>query len=99
MSLVLTILSWIIWSVALGLSLSFLLYKSPEPAVHHYMKRYGLLAGLGVLATIITDLSKFHLLWWLPATYLFNILLFHLWLRRCAKEVEKKWQKLEQETK
>jgi len=71
------IIEWVIWAVACFLLLSFFLAAlfQHDPLIRSYHMRYCLLLVPGLLVTVITPVSKFHLLWWVPVTFFLNTLL------------------------
>jgi len=84
------ILSWVVWVIALlVLFIHIPLFFHRDPGVGRLAKRFSLLIVIGLLITVLTDLSKFHLIWWLPFVYVFNLFTFKAGVyRRAAKFME-----------
>jgi len=81
------ILEWIIWGVALIIFIIhiFLFFHS-DPGVSRLAKRYSFLIAIGLIVTAFTKFSKFHLIWWAPVAYVFNLLTLSAGVRRGAKK-------------
>jgi hypothetical protein len=71
------IVGWLIW----GLACLILLTQVPS-AFHHdggvarLARRFCLFIIVGLIVTAFLDVSKLHLIWWIPATYFLNLALF-----------------------
>lgn len=61
--------------------------------------RYCLLLVPGLLVTVITPISKFHLLWWVPATFFLNLLLSNILLLSHLKRGLRNFEKQQRESK
>jgi len=74
------IIEWIVWAIACVFFLSFILasLSQRDPGLRGHHMRHSLLIFIGLLITIITPLSKLHLLWWVPVTFFFNMLLSNI---------------------
>jgi hypothetical protein len=73
------ILGWIIWACGvLVLANQFpFAYFSKDGGIRILAKRYSILIITGLLVTALTDISRFHLLWWVPSSYFLNLWYFH----------------------
>lgn len=76
MSQVLVIAGWIVWSISLVVSLVFALAQPRDIAVRSLLRRFSFLIAIGLTATLLLNISKLHLLWWIPVCYPLNLLLF-----------------------
>ena len=76
------IIEWVVWALACVVLLSFLLaalvQRDSGLRSHHTRHCMFLIAGLVI--TVITDVSKLHLLWWVPVTFFLNIVLSNMFL-------------------
>ncbi|MFN0277853.1 MAG: hypothetical protein ACKVRN_04540 [Pyrinomonadaceae bacterium] len=72
------IAGWIIWGLAcFVLSIHILLiFFGSDPGTRRLAMRYSLLLIVGLGVTAFLNVSKLHLLWWLPITFVFNLLHF-----------------------
>lgn len=75
---IINILSWAVWACGiLVLANQFpFAYFSKDGGIRILAKRYSMLIIFGLLITAFTDISKFHLLWWIPAAYYINFWIF-----------------------
>lgn len=76
------IIEWVVWALACVVLLSFLLaalFQRDSGIRSHHM-RHCLLLIAGLVITVITDVSKLHLLWWVPVTFFLNIVLSNMFL-------------------
>ncbi len=94
------IFEWSVWSIACVFLLSFLLagLSQRDPGLRSHHIRYCLLIFSGLLVTIITPLSKLHLLWWVPVTFFLNMLLSNVLVSFRLKRHMRNFEK-EQQTK
>ena len=90
------IIEWVIWAIACIFLLSFFVaaFSQRDPGIRSHHMRYCLLLVPGLLVTVITPISKFHLLWWVPVTFFLNMLLstmlLSLRLKRGLPNLEKR---------
>ena len=90
------IIEWVIWAIACVVMLSFFLAAlfQRDPVMRSYHMRNCLLLVIGLLVTVITPISKLHLLWWVPVTLFLNPLLSNmllsLRLKRGLSNLEKR---------
>jgi len=79
------ILSWVIWAIAMVILLIQIpLFFHRDPGVGRLAKRFGFLIAVGLVVTLFTSLSKFHLIWWVPVAYACNLLTFSAGVNRNA---------------
>ena len=65
---------WSVWIVVLVLAIGlFSISSHKDPGVGQMSKGLVILIGAGLAITLITGLSKLHLLWWLPLSYILNM--------------------------
>lgn len=71
-------IEWVIWAVTCVTLLSFILaaLSAFDPELRSYLWRQCLLLSFGLIITSLTTISKLHLLWWVPSTFILNIILF-----------------------
>ncbi len=93
------ILGWVVWAVAMFIFIVhiFLFFHS-DPGVSRLAKRFSFLIAIGLAITAFTKLSKFHLIWWIPVAYLFNLWAFSARVQRDAKKFIEKLKGRKQET-
>jgi hypothetical protein len=77
------IAGWIVW----GLACLILVTQLPlsfhrDGGVARLATRYSLFIVAGLIATVFLDISKLHLIWWLPFTYFLNFALFNWSVKR-----------------
>jgi len=89
------IFEWVVWAIACAILMSFFLaaLSQRDPGLRNHHMRHCLLLGTGLLITVITPMSKLHLLWWVPVTFFLNMLLSNilisLRLKRGPRNLEK----------
>ncbi len=71
------IVGWVVW----GLTCLILITQLPlsfhrDPGVGRLATRFSLFILVGLIATAFINVSKLHLIWWLPFTYFLNFILF-----------------------
>jgi len=95
------IIEWVIWAIACVFLLSFFLAAlfQHDPVIRSYHMRNCLLLVPGLLVTVITPISKFHLLWWVPATFFLNLLLSNILLFSRLKRGLRNFEKQQRESK
>ncbi len=76
------IIEWVVWALACVVLLSFLLAAlvQRDSGLRGHHMRHCLLLIAGLVITVITDVSKLHLLWWVPVTFFLNIVLSNIFL-------------------
>jgi len=90
------IIEWVIWAIACVFLLLFFLAAlfQHDPVIRSYHMRNCLLLVPGLLVTVITPISKLHLLWWVPVTFFLNgllsTMLLSLRLKRGLSKLEKR---------
>lgn len=95
------IIEWVIWAIACVFLLSFFLAAlyQHDPGIRSHHMRYCLLLAPGLLVTVITPISKFHLLWWVPVTFFLNLLLSNIILSLRLKRGLRNFEKRQLESK
>ena len=79
------ILSWIIWAIAMiTLLIQIPLFFHRDAGVSRLAKRFAFLIAVGLTITLFTNLSKFHLIWWVPVVYTCNLFTFAAGINRNA---------------
>ena len=84
------ILGWVIWSIgAFILLINICLFHNPDAGAGRLAKRLALLITIGLVITLFTNFSKFHLVWWIPLAMFLNIAAFQSGVyRKGAKFME-----------
>jgi len=88
------IIEWIVWALACVVLLSFLLAAlvQRDSGLRSHHMRHCLLLIAGLVITVITGVSKLHLLWWVPVTFFLNMVLsstlLALRLKRGLRDLE-----------
>ena len=67
---------WIVWGITLFYSIALFLIPHRDRGVIMLSRRYAALLATGLIATLLADVSKLHLLWWALLAYPLNLLLF-----------------------
>lgn len=78
MQQVLTIAEWIVWAVGCIYCVVFLLNRHQDGGVMMLSRRYAVLLGIGLVVTLLADVSKLHLLWWAALAFPLNLILFSI---------------------
>ena len=64
---------WFVWGVALAIFIAQLIFIfHRDRALRRLAKRFAFLIAIGLAATAFTNLSKLHLLWWVPLAFFIN---------------------------
>ncbi len=84
------VFEWIVWGVACLIFLSFVLaaFSSRDSGLRAHHVRHSLLIAVGLVITFITQMSKLHLLWWVPVTFILNQMLSMALLRTKMRHLE-----------
>lgn len=91
------IIEWIIWVIGVLVLLFFVpFYFHPRPLFGHLFKIFAFLIVLGLILTAFTQLSKLHLLWWIPLSFILTILIFHDELQWRFNRLSKEWTEREE---
>lgn len=85
---VIEIAEWVVWGIAMLLGFAFLMNRHKDGGVALLSRRYAILVLAGALITFVTDISKFHLLWWMPIAYFLNMYLFTIIVQLKMKSFE-----------
>lgn len=87
-----TVFGWIVWALACVVLLSFLLaaLSSKDSGLRAHHMRHSLLLIAGVTITAITQISKLHLLWWVPLTFFLNQALSMVLIGKKLQHIESK---------
>ncbi|MCY7410498.1 MAG: hypothetical protein LH473_09505, partial [Chitinophagales bacterium] len=89
------IIGWIIWGIGCCILLIVLgMLKSKEAIVRNLATRIAFFMTSGVLLTLILNFSKFHLIWWIPASFFLPIF-YSLW--KFDDKIDEPDQKQEEE--
>ncbi len=87
-----TVFGWIVWALACVVLLSFLLAAlfSKDSSLRAHHMRHSLLLIAGLIITAITQISKLHLLWWVPLTFFLNQALSMVLIGKKLQHIEPK---------
>ncbi|MDQ7816409.1 MAG: hypothetical protein RDU14_05240 [Melioribacteraceae bacterium] len=81
---------WLIWMVALFVLIAeMLIFSHPEKAIGNLAKRFSFFILIGLVLTAFTDISKFHIIWWIPFSYYINYFYFWASFKRKLKYIPK----------
>jgi hypothetical protein len=74
------IAEWIVWGIACIVLLTFIgaALTTRDSGLRRHHTQHCFLLTIGLVVTIITPMSKLHLLWWVPITFVINMLLSNL---------------------
>ena len=86
------VFGWIVWALACVVLLSFLsaALSSKDSGLRAHHMRQSLLLIAGVTITAITQISKLHLLWWVPLTFFLNQALSMVLITKKLQHIESK---------
>jgi hypothetical protein len=72
------IIEWIVWGIGVLVLIIFIpMYFHREPLIGRMFKIFATLIIIGLVITLFTQLSKFHLLWWIPLSFILKDQIFH----------------------
>lgn len=67
-------ISWFVWGVALAIFIAQLVFIfHRDPGLRRLAKMFAFLIAIGLAVTAFTNLSKLHLLWWVPLGFFINL--------------------------
>lgn len=65
---------WFVWGVALAIFIAQLVFIfHRDPGLRRLAKRFAFLIAIGLAVTALTNISKLHLLWWVPLGFVINL--------------------------
>ena len=65
---------WVVWGTALAIFISqFIFIFRRDPAKRRLAMRFAFLIAIGLAVTVFTNISKLHLLWWVPLALFINL--------------------------
>ena len=68
---------WFVWGVALAIFIAQLVFIfHRDPGLRRLAKRFAFLIAIGLAVTALTNISKLHLLWWVPLVFFINLVFF-----------------------
>ncbi len=89
--------SWFIWILALLVLIAeMFIFSHPEKAIGNLAKRFSFLIVVGLFTTALTDVPKFHLIWWVPFSYYINYFYFWLSYKRKINNLPKLYHQFEE---
>jgi CheY-like chemotaxis protein len=72
------IIEWIVWGIGiLILIIHIPLYLHRDPLIARLFRIFAALIIVGLLATVFTEHSKLHLLWWIPVAFILHKVIFY----------------------
>jgi hypothetical protein len=87
------IIEWIVWGIGvLVLIVFFPMCLHREPLIARLFKVFAVLIVAGLIVTAFTQLSKFHLLWWIPVSFILKDVIFHADLQCRFNRLSKEWR-------
>jgi len=67
-------ISWFVWGVALAIFIAQLVFIfHRDPPLRRLAMRFAFLIAIGLAVTAFTNISKLHLLWWVPLVFFINL--------------------------
>ena len=91
------IIEWIVWGIAVLVLLIFVpMYFHTRPLLGRQFKIFAFLMVIGLVLTISTQLSKLHLLWWIPLSFILKDLIFYADLQWRFNRLSKEWTEREE---
>lgn len=65
---------WFVWGAALAIFISQLVFIfHRDPRFRRLAMRFAFLIAIGLAVTALTNISKLHLLWWVPLVFFINL--------------------------
>ena len=65
---------WVVWGTALAIFISqFIFIFRRDPAKRRLAMKFAFLIAIGLAVTFFTNISKLHLLWWVPLAWFINL--------------------------
>lgn len=81
-----TIINWIIWGITCLIAIAQIpSMTNKDGGVKTLAMRFFLLLTIGLIITAIAPISKLHLLWWIPVSYLGNAFVFNYLVSKSLK--------------
>jgi hypothetical protein len=80
-----------VWGAALAIFISQLVFIfHRDPGFRRLAMRFAFLIAIGLAVTALTNISKFHLLWWVPLAFFINLVFLAADInRKTAKYAER----------
>ena len=92
------IIEWIVWGIGVLALIMFIpMCLHRETLIGRMFKIFATLIIIGLVITILTQLSKLHLLWWIPLSFILKDLIFHADLQWRFNRVLKKWREMDEQ--
>ncbi len=82
---------WIVWGAGLAIFISQLVFIfHRDPAKRRLAMKFAFLIAIGLAVTVFTNISKLHLLWWVPLVFIINLVILAADInRKTAKFAER----------
>jgi len=81
------VVGWITWCIACIIALAQIpLMREDAKGVRILAIRFLVLLLTGISITLLTSISKLHLVWWTPLSYLMNVYSFRFFNSRRQKK-------------
>ena len=65
---------WCVWGAALAIFISQLVFIfHRDPGKRRLAMKFAFLIAIGLAVTVFTNISKLHLLWWVPLALFINL--------------------------
>jgi len=85
---------WFVWAAALAIFISQLvLIFRRDPGVRRLAMKFAFLIAIGLAVTVLTNLSKLHLLWWVPLAFFINLVFLAADINRKTAKFAKRLMK------
>ncbi|MHC4286576.1 MAG: hypothetical protein ACYSWZ_26995 [Planctomycetota bacterium] len=78
---------WFVWGTALAIFISqvvFIFHR--DPAKRRLAMKFAFLIAIGLTVTVFTNISKLHLLWWVPLALFINMVILAADINRKTAE-------------
>ena len=83
-----TVAGWIIWGLVALIALGCILSANRDLGVRFMMRVQGVVLALGVVATAVFPVSKFHLLWVFPVAFIIPMIIMSARVGRVSRQFE-----------
>ena len=85
---------WFVWAAALAIFISqFIFIFRRDPGMRRLAMRFAFLIAIGLAVTALTNISKLHLLWWVPLALFINLVFLAADINRKTAEFAERLMK------
>ena len=87
------LIRWFVWGTALAIFIAQLVFIfHRDPGLRRLAKRFAFLIAIGLAVTALTNISKLHLLWWVPLGFCINLVFLAAGINRKTAKFAKRLQ-------